>query len=67
MIIDCGSCVARHTTACRDCLVTALLGDTGVIELGDDEHAAIDAMASAGLIAPIRLVIDVRAPREASG
>ncbi len=66
MIIDCGSCVARHTTACRDCLVTALLGDTGVIELGDDEHAAIDAMATAGLIAPIRLVV-AESPREASG
>ncbi len=58
MIIDCEDCVAQHTAVCRDCIVTALCGDRTVLELGRDEHAAIDAMSDAGLIAPIRLVVD---------
>ena len=58
MIIDCDLCVARHTDACEDCIVTALCGPGGVLELADDERAAIDAMSDAGLVAPIRLVID---------
>ena len=61
MLIDCGTCVARETTACDDCIVTALCGDEKVVELADDERAAIDAMSSAGLISPIRLI---RRPRD---
>ena len=55
MIIECATCVARHTTACGDCIVTAL-ADDGVLDLGTDERAAIDAMSAAGLVSPLRLV-----------
>jgi pyrimidine operon attenuation protein/uracil phosphoribosyltransferase len=58
MIIDCDACVAQHTPACQDCIVTALCDDRSVLELAKDERAAIDAMSDAGLIAPIRLVVD---------
>ena len=58
MIIDCDLCVARHTDACEDCIVSALCGPGGVLELDDDERSAIDAMSDVGLVAPIRLVVD---------
>ena len=65
MIIDCGTCVARHTTACDDCIVAALCDD-GVLELDRSEQSAIEAMGEAGLVSPIRLVR--QAPdRRASG
>ena len=67
MIIDCSTCVARHTTACDDCIVTAL-ADDGIIDLGNDERAAIDAMSAAGLVSPLRLVAsDAEERRSASG
>lgn len=56
MIIDCGTCVARRTTACDDCIVAVLCDDGGVLELDRDERTAIDAMSDAGLVAPIRLM-----------
>lgn len=56
MILDCGTCVARHTTACDDCIVAVLCGEDGVLELDRDERSAIDAMSDAGLVAPIRLL-----------
>ena len=60
MIIDCDLCIARHTDACEDCIVSALCGQGGVLELDEEERAAIDAMSDAGLVAPIRLVVDDR-------
>ncbi len=57
MIIDCGTCVAQHTNACDDCIVSALVGPAGIIELANEERAAIDAMSSVGLVSPIRLVL----------
>lgn len=68
MIIDCGTCVARHTTACDDCIVSVLCGDDGIVELDRHERSAIDSMSEAGLIAPIRLVpADDGRERRASG
>ena len=52
----------QHTEACSDCVVTALAGPGGILELAEDERSALDAMSQIGLIAPIRL-----APRESSG
>lgn len=63
MIIDCGSCIARDTDACDDCVVTALCGPSGILELAEAERAAIEAMSSVGLISPVRLVM----PDEAAG
>jgi len=56
MIIDCDCCSMRGTEACDDCVVSALVGDFGVLALAQDERRAIDAMSRVGLISPIRLV-----------
>lgn len=56
MIIDCDTCDMQHTKTCDDCIVTALLGEDGILELADDEKIAIDELSKVGLIAPIRLV-----------
>jgi hypothetical protein len=59
MLIDCDSCAMRDI-ACTDCVVTMLLGrddeGAGRAEFDDDERRAVDVLAGAGLIAPLRLV-----------
>lgn len=55
MIIDCGDCSEQHTEACNDCVVTALVGEGGILELAKAERAAIDELSRVGLVAPIRL------------
>lgn len=55
MIIDCDTCDMRSTRACGDCIVTALLGDHGILELADEEKTAIDELSRVGLVSPIRL------------
>jgi hypothetical protein len=71
MLIDCDTCAMRDI-ACSDCVITMLLdGPThaarsahsarsaqqGVTaDFDDDERRAVDALAGAGLIAPLRLV-----------
>ncbi len=57
MIIDCDECTMNRTDVCDDCVVQALVGDTGILALADDEWAAIDVMSSVGLISPIRLEV----------
>lgn len=67
MLIDCDSCAVRGL-ACRDCVVTVLLGapparhtghgrtpGTG-IDLDQQEQAAIAVLAGSGLVPPLRLV-----------
>ena len=44
------------TEACKDCVVEALVGHDGILELADTERNAIDALSRVGLISPIRLV-----------
>lgn len=45
------------TGECIDCIVPALLADSGgATRIGDDEEAAIRNLAEAGLVSPIRLV-----------
>ncbi len=56
VLIDCDSCSVRGA-GCSDCVVTFLLGSppSGVV-LGDDERRAIDVLADAGLVPPLRMV-----------
>ena len=57
MIIDCNQCAMQHTSACDDCVVSVVLGlEPGPLELNGDEAAALDHLADAGLVAPLRLV-----------
>lgn len=63
MVIDCDTCAARGP-ACRDCVVTAILQITPApamepplwVELDEIERDAVDALAAAGLVPPLRLV-----------
>ncbi|MGA0003036.1 MAG: hypothetical protein ACO3GT_02930 [Candidatus Nanopelagicales bacterium] len=53
MLIDCASCVMRDI-ACSDCVVTALLGP--MPESLDQHKDVLDVLATAGLVAPLRLI-----------
>ena len=53
MIIDCDDCAARGP-ACKDCVVSVLIGAPD--SLHDDECAALEALAEAGLAPRLRLV-----------
>ena len=66
MIIDCDRCAMVETDACKDCVVAALVGHSGILELADTERHAIDALSRVGLISPIRLV-ENKPHRAASG
>jgi len=56
MIIDCDRCVMLNTEVCDGCVVSALVGGTGVLALAEEEARAIDAMSRVGLVSPIRLI-----------
>jgi hypothetical protein len=60
MLIDCDACEVRGL-ACSDCVVSVLLGvpDEGA-ELDETEQVAIDALAHAGLVPPLRLAVAAR-------
>jgi hypothetical protein len=53
VIIDCDNCAVRGA-ACQDCVVTVLLGVPKTLR--DDERAALEALADAGLAPRLRLV-----------
>lgn len=53
MIIDCDECAVRGA-ACKDCVVSVLLGTPET--LLDDERAALEALAEVGLAPRLRLV-----------
>ena len=56
IVIDCDSCSMRGL-GCGDCMVTVLLGGPPYgVALDDAERRAIDALAGAGLIPPLRMV-----------
>jgi hypothetical protein len=69
MIVDCGECLVRGD-ACRDCVVTVLLGEPGMPERGLDsigpddlrinleqeERDAMAVLADSGLVPRLRLV-----------
>ncbi|MCE1174679.1 MAG: hypothetical protein LWW77_08755 [Propionibacteriales bacterium] len=55
--VDCATCRARGP-ACGDCVISVLLGPIGgEVELDDQEQAALAAMATSGLLPPLRLVV----------
>jgi hypothetical protein len=64
--VDCGTCIARGA-ACNDCVVSVLLGgsggSSGVVDLDQDEQAALEALADSGLVPPLRLVQGARPVR----
>ncbi len=53
LVIDCDDCAVRGP-ACRDCVVSVLLGAPN--ELLEDERAALDVLAEAGMAPRLRLV-----------
>ena len=61
MIIDCNACELQATTACDECIVPVLLNQmSGPFDLANDEAQALDNLADAGLVTPLRLVSDGR-------
>ena len=59
--IDCDTCVVRGLH-CHDCVVSVLLGPPPELTIDDDEMAALDVLASGGLVPPLRLVEPVPGP-----
>jgi hypothetical protein len=57
MVIDCDDCAVRGQR-CRDCVVSVLLGVPET--LLDDERAALEVLAAAGLAPRLRLTPDHR-------
>lgn len=56
MLIDCDTCSVRGT-GCGDCVVSVLLGTPpSQVELDDTERRALDVLADAGLVPPLRLL-----------
>lgn len=49
MIIDCDTCVVQGL-ACKDCVVSVLLGIPPKVELDVLEQRAIDTLGRAGLV-----------------
>jgi len=59
MIIDCNACQLQATTACDECIVPVLLNQmSGPFDLNDEEATALDNLAEAGMVTPLRLVPD---------
>jgi hypothetical protein len=62
LLIDCDTCRARGV-GCGDCVMTVLLGGPPAgVTLNDEERRAVDVLAAAGLVPPLRLVYDVASP-----
>jgi hypothetical protein len=63
VIIDCDDCAVQGA-ACKDCVVSVLIGTPGSdvagqaapTSLREDERAALEALADAGLAPRLRLV-----------
>ncbi|MGH3506617.1 MAG: hypothetical protein ACRDO2_05375 [Nocardioidaceae bacterium] len=59
VVIDCDRCSVRGI-GCGDCVVTVLLGGPPYgVALDDDERQALDVLADAGLVPPLRMVESV--------
>ena len=64
MLIDCDRCEVRGL-ACSDCVVSVLLGEPRhAAELDGAEQQAIDVLAEAGLVPPLRLVMRAESDEE---
>ncbi len=56
LLIDCDTCQVRGI-GCADCVVTVLLGGPpDGVSLNDEERQAVEVLAAAGLVPPLRLV-----------
>jgi len=63
LTVDCDGCMVRGPV-CADCVVTVLLGPPRArLELDADEVSALDALAGAGLVPPLRLVAVEQPPQ----
>lgn len=61
--IDCDRCLVRGPSACGDCVVTVLLGGPPQgVQIDAGELVALDALASSGLVPPLRLVTPLVGP-----
>lgn len=57
MQINCDDCEMQYTEACQDCVVTHVLRDlAGPLEVDPYQAEALEILADAGLVAPLRLV-----------
>jgi len=57
VVVDCDRCLVRSPGACGDCIVTVLLGAPPAgIEIDAQEMAALEVLADAGCVPPLRLV-----------
>jgi hypothetical protein len=64
LVIDCDRCSMRGV-GCDDCVVSVLLG--GPPTLDETEQHAIDVLAEAGLVPPLRMVESRPARQEHDG
>lgn len=55
MLIDCEQCAMKDTSACDDCVVACLLGETP-LDLTEPQTEAIANLAEHGLVPRLRLV-----------
>lgn len=56
LLVDCDRCSGRGIE-CGDCVVTVLLGGPPEgVALDEDEQRALDVLAAAGLVPPLRMV-----------
>jgi hypothetical protein len=62
VLVDCDQCSVRGA-GCPDCVVTFMLGGPpDDVRLDADERRALDVLASAGLVPPLRMVQAVDSP-----
>ncbi|GAB3571622.1 hypothetical protein GCM10027445_27210 [Amycolatopsis endophytica] len=61
VIIDCNRCALRGR-ACGECVLSAVVDPPPVVELDDQELAAVELLADAGLVPPVRLATRGRRP-----
>lgn len=60
VVVDCDRCVVRGPSACGDCVVTVLLGAPPAgVRIDPEEKQALDVLADAGVVPPLRLVTAV--------
>lgn len=63
VVVDCDSCLVRCAAVCADCVVSVLLGvPDQAVAFDVDEQAALGALASSGLVPPLRLVVPLPDP-----
>ena len=62
LVIDCDTCRVRGI-GCGDCVVTVLLGGPpSGVTLNDEERRAVEVLAAAGRVPPLRLVNGLASP-----